>query len=120
MTRVNIVYTVFYHSNVEIVWDDEKNTWLKDIRGVSFEEIAGIMVAEEYHDLTEHPTRERQEYFVVSFHGYTWLFPFLVDDEGRIVLYTAYSSRVARTDRINYPESSLKSGDKPPTLRVRS
>ena len=71
MTRVDIVYTDFYHSNVEIVWDDEKNTWLKDIRGVSFEEIAGIMVAEEYLDLTENLARENQEYFVLSLRGYT-------------------------------------------------
>ncbi len=78
---------------MEIVWDEQKNTWLKDTRKVSFEQIAGIIYAEQYLDIVENPTRENQEYFVISLHDYTWLVPFLVDDRGRIVLKTAYPSR---------------------------
>ena len=78
---------------MEIVWDEQKNTWLKDTRNVSFEQIAGIIFAEQYLDIVDNPTRKSQEYFVVSVRNYTWLVPFLVDDLGRIVLKTAYPSR---------------------------
>ena len=78
---------------MEIVWDEQKNTWLKNTRGVSFEQVAGIIFAEQYLDIVENPTRENQEYFVISLLNYTWLVPFLVDDRGRIILKTAYPSR---------------------------
>jgi len=80
---------------VDIIWDEQKNTWLKNARGVSFEQIAGIIFAEQYLDIVENPTRENQEYFVISLLNYTWLVPFLVDDRGRIILKTAYPSRRA-------------------------
>ena len=78
---------------MDIVWDEQKNRWLKDTRNVSFEEIAGIAFAEQYLDIVENPTRKNQEYFVISLRSNKWLVPFLVDDQGRIVLKTAYPSR---------------------------
>lgn len=93
--KIDIVYTRRYPFHVEIIWDEQKNTWLKETRRVSFEEIAGIIIAEQYLDIAENPTRENQEYFVVSLHDYTWLVPYLVDEDGRIVLKTAYPSRKA-------------------------
>jgi len=78
---------------VDIVWDEQKNTWLKDTRNVSFEQIAGIIFAEQYFDIVDNPTRKHQEYFVIPLNEYTWLVPFLVDEQERIVLKTAYPSR---------------------------
>ena len=82
---------------MEIDWDEQKKTCLQETRGVSFEQIAGIIVAEQYLDIAENPTRENQENFVVSLQDYTWLVPFLVDEDGGIVLKTAYPSRKAHT-----------------------
>ncbi|MBU8913656.1 MAG: BrnT family toxin [Spirochaetales bacterium] len=80
---------------MEIVWDEQKNWWLKDTRNVSFEQIAGVIFAEQYLDIAGNPTRANQEYFVIWLREYTWLVRFLVDDSGRIVLKTAYPSRKA-------------------------
>lgn len=46
---------------MEIIWDEQKNTWLKETRGVSFEEISGIIVAEQYLDIAENPTRDQRQ-----------------------------------------------------------
>ena len=64
--NVDIVYTNRHSFPVDIIWDEPRNGWLKTARGVSFEQIAGIIEAEQYLDIVENPTREKQEYFVVS------------------------------------------------------
>ena len=78
---------------MDIVWDEGKNSWLKDARNVSFEQIAGVIFAEQYLDIVDNESRENQQYFVISLQNYTWLVPFLVDDQKRIVLKTAFPSR---------------------------
>ncbi len=47
----------------------------------------------DYLDIVENPTRENQEYFVMRLQEYTWLVPFVIDDQERIVLKTAFPSR---------------------------
>jgi disulfide oxidoreductase YuzD len=78
---------------MEIVWDEQKNEWLKVTRLVSFEKISGMLQDGDYLDIVENPTRENQEYFVLKIRGYTWLVPFVVDEDERIVLKTAFPSR---------------------------
>ena len=78
---------------MDFVWDEAKNDWLKSERLISFEEIANEILEERYLDIVKHPTRATQRYFVLRLHDYTWLVPFVIDDERRIVLKTAFPSR---------------------------
>lgn len=78
---------------MEIVWDEEKSNSLLLKRGLGFEEIADIIMNRQYLDILENPTRPDQLYFVVTVRNYTWVVPFLIDREERIVLNTAFPSR---------------------------
>jgi uncharacterized DUF497 family protein len=78
---------------MDFVWDEEKNEWLKTERLVSFEEIANEILEGRYLDIVKHPSRSNQQYFVLTIHEYTWLVPFVIDEEGRIVLKRAFPSR---------------------------
>ena len=73
-------------------WNPEKNEWLKSTRSVSFEQIAGMLLDKQYHDIVENPTRPDQQYFVLTIQLYTWLVPFVIDTDDRIVLKTVFPS----------------------------
>lgn len=48
----------------------------------------------EYRDILKHPTRRNQWIFVVSIDEYTWVVPFVMEDDGTsIFLKTAFPSR---------------------------
>lgn len=78
---------------MDIVWDEEKNTVLKQERGISFEEIAGMILDGDHLEIVENPTRENQQYFILTIRDYTWVVPFLIDDSETIILKTAFPSR---------------------------
>ena len=78
---------------MHIIWDDKKNEWLIINRGISFEEIAELILNKNYIDIIENPTRENQQYFIMKIMNYTWVVPFVIDEEERIVLKTAFPSR---------------------------
>ena len=78
---------------MDITLDEKKNEWLKSTRSVSFEQIAGLIIDEQYLDIVENPTRPEQLYFVITIQSYTWLVPFVIDTNDRIVLKTAFPSR---------------------------
>jgi hypothetical protein len=76
-----------------IIWDNDKNDWLKLNRSISFEEISERILNHEYEEIVENPTRSVQQYFVMYINNYTWLIPFLIDEKDNIVLKTAFPSR---------------------------
>ena len=78
---------------MDIIWDGTKNEWLIIHRGISFEEIAEIILDKNYIEILENPTRKNQQYFILKIRNYTWVVPFLIDDKERIVLKTAFPSR---------------------------
>ena len=78
---------------MDIIWDTEKNNWLQVNRSISFEEISGKILDGNYTDILENPTRDNQMYFIININNYTWVVPFLIDDQERIVLKTAFPSR---------------------------
>ena len=78
---------------MNIIWDEKKNEWLIRNRGISFEEIAELILNKSYIDIIENPTRENQQYFIMKIMNYTWVVPFVIDEEERIVLKTAFPSR---------------------------
>ena len=78
---------------MDIIWDKEKNNWLQVNRRISFEEISGKILNGNYIDILENPTRDNQMYFIMKINDYTWVVPFLIDEQERIVLKTAFPSR---------------------------
>ncbi len=78
---------------MDIIWDEEKNLWLQLNRHTSFEEIADKILNKRYLEILENPTREDQLYFVMEINDYTWIVPFLINEQEEIVLKTAFPSR---------------------------
>jgi hypothetical protein len=76
-----------------IRWGDDKDRWLREQRGVSFREIADRILSDGLIDMVENPSRHGQEAFVIRFRTYTWVVPFVVEDDDTIFLKTAYPSR---------------------------
>ena len=80
------VHIVFFMRPV--AWDEHKNRWLKETRGISFDEIIG----QELLDIIRHPTKEHQCLYVYRYDGYCWIVPCVVERD-RVFLKTIYPSR---------------------------
>lgn len=76
-----------------IIWDEHKNTKLKLERNISFEQIADIILEENYIDILEHKKKQNQLIFVVELNDYIYAVPFIFDEYDNIVLKTAFPSR---------------------------
>jgi len=53
----------------------EKDLWLRNTRNISFQEIADHILAGDYIDILENPSRKGQEVFVLNIKGYVWAVP---------------------------------------------
>ena len=76
-------------------WNTEKNGWLREVRGVTFEDIVYHLCADGLLDVIEHSQPEKypgQRIFVVSVEGYVYLVPF-VESQDVIFLKTIIPSR---------------------------
>jgi hypothetical protein len=91
----SLLYIHYYYNSrwMDIISDQEKNSWLKERRGIAFEEFEGLLREGGYLDIIDNPVRGGQQYFIMSIHDYTWVVPFVVSDEERVVLKTAFRSR---------------------------
>lgn len=78
---------------MDILWDEAKNKKLKKARGISFEDVARIILDKKYLALLENPGHPDQMVFVVSYKAYTYVVPFIIDDEDNIILKTIFPSR---------------------------
>jgi len=81
-------------------WSHEKNRWLQQTRGVSFEEVALHIENDEILDVRSHPNTDRyphQRIFVIELADYVYLVPFVEDDES-IFLKTIIPSRKAKKE----------------------
>ena len=78
---------------MDIIWDKDKNKWLMLNRGISFEEIADIILNDNILEILENPSRKNQQYFVIEIKAYTWVVPFIIEKDEQIVLKTAFPSR---------------------------
>lgn len=78
---------------MRIIWDEEKNTHLAKTRGISFEDFVETILNKDYLDIVENKAHPDQMIFVCLFNGYTYCIPFLLSDDGDIVLKTIYPSR---------------------------
>jgi uncharacterized DUF497 family protein len=76
-------------------WNPDKNEWLKEQRGITFEEIVFHILHGGLLDVLEHPNRKQypgQRIFVVNVEGYVCLVPF-VETEEKVFLKTIIPSR---------------------------
>ena len=78
---------------MNILWDEDKNKRLKLERDISFEDFAELILEKKYLDILENPSREEQMIFIVSYKDYTYVIPFVLDEEENIVLKTVFPSR---------------------------
>jgi uncharacterized DUF497 family protein len=78
---------------MNIIWDDDKNSWLQLNRNISFEEITEKILNKSYIEILENPAREDQLYFIMEIDNYTWVVPFIINEKDEIVLKTAFPSR---------------------------
>ena len=78
-------------------WSKTKNEWLKNERGISFEEIVNALNEGKMVDTYKHSNQERypnQRVFVLEVDNYAYVVPFVEDDE-KIFLKTIFRSRKA-------------------------
>ena len=76
-------------------WNDEKNVWLRQERGITFEDIVFHLAQGGLLDTIEHPNQRQypgQKVFIVNVEGYACLVPFVENDE-RIFPKTIIPSR---------------------------
>ena len=78
-------------------WDKEKNLKLKEIRGISFEEIVFYISNGAVIDVIENQNSEKyinQFMFIIEIDSYAYIVPF-VENDTEIFLKTIYPSRKA-------------------------
>lgn len=78
-------------------WDESKNTFLKDSRDVSFEDVQTAIEEGRVLDDFENPNKKRyphQRILVVEIESYAYYVPY-VEDEDKIFLKTIFPSRRA-------------------------
>ncbi len=76
-------------------WSNEKNEWLREHRGVSFEAVLFHIMEGDLLDVIEHPNQSRyahQKIFIVNIDSYIDMVPFVENDD-EIFLKTIIPSR---------------------------
>jgi uncharacterized DUF497 family protein len=79
----------------KIAWNLEKNEWLKENRGVCFEQVAEILEKNEEVDVIDHPNQRKypgQEMYIVNLNDYIYLIP-AIETDAEIFLKTIIPSR---------------------------
>lgn len=78
---------------MQLEWSDEKNEWLKQNRGICFEQVqAEIEAGRNTAPATNH-AHEHQFLTVVKINDYPYVVPFVITDEKGWFLKTAYPCR---------------------------
>lgn len=75
-------------------WNVEKNAWLKQTRGVSFEMVQEVLESGGPVHIIRHPKAQytHQQMYVLELNGYVCDVPFVEDDE-KIFLKTIHPNR---------------------------
>ena len=76
-----------------ITWDPTKERKLLKDRGIDVREIAELIMEHRYVDILENPSRPEQYVFILNYHGYIHVAPFVIAKDETIVLKTVYPSR---------------------------
>jgi uncharacterized DUF497 family protein len=78
---------------MKVIWDAEKNNKLIRERAVSFETFENLILSKKYLDILENQSRKGQYIFVIPYLDYTYVVPFVIDQDENIVLKTIFPSR---------------------------
>jgi uncharacterized DUF497 family protein len=78
---------------MKIIWDADKNQTLIKERGVSFEEFSTLIRDGKFVDILQNPNRTNQNIFIIPHNGYTYVVPYVTDEEDNIILKTIFPSR---------------------------
>ena len=81
----------------DIRWDEQKNEWLKQNRGLGFERVVVLIEQGQVLEVMDHPDQEKypqQKMLIVEIDGYACLVPYVEDDES-VFLKTIIPSRKA-------------------------
>ncbi|MGA1876367.1 MAG: BrnT family toxin [bacterium] len=76
-------------------WNNEKNEWLRENRGVCFEEVVIFMERENVLEIVEHPNQDKyagQKIAIIRIDDYVYLVPYKQEGE-EIFLKTIIPSR---------------------------
>ncbi len=79
-------------------WNEAKNRFLKQVRGVSFEDVVLHLEAGDAIDVFDHPNQARypgQRIYAIVIEDYVYLVPF-VESENEVFLKTIIPSRKAK------------------------
>ena len=76
-----------------ITWDDTRNGKLRKERGVSFEDVAELILERQNVAILGNSSHPDQMVFIVSLKRYTCVVPFVIDTEDNIVLKTIFPGR---------------------------
>lgn len=82
-----------YYTDMKFDWNPDKNKWLKDNRGITFDEITSLIEGGSLKTILKHPKKENQKIFVVEREGYAYNVPFIEEGGGVCFLKTIYPSR---------------------------
>ena len=80
---------------VQFDWNPAKNTWLKEYRKISFEEIVYLIDEGHLRAVLSHPQKPAQKIFVVLRDGYAYNVPFIEESDGTCFLKAIYPSRAS-------------------------
>ncbi len=83
-------------SNKQYDFPIEKNHWLKENRGISFEEIISVMEGGGLLSAISHPNQQKypnQHMYLVDIGGYIYVIPFVKKDDNTVFLKTIFQSR---------------------------
>jgi hypothetical protein len=80
-------------------WNHEKNRKLKEERGIGFEQVVMHIERGNLLDVLKHPNQERypnQQLLVIEINDYTYLVPFVEDENGRFLKTIIPSHKATR------------------------
>ncbi len=86
-----------------INWNEEKNDWLRRVRGISFDEVIVYILEGDIIDVQQHPNQQKykdQKIFFIRIKEYVFMVPYVEDDE-KIFLKTIIPSRKATKKYLN-------------------
>ena len=75
---------MIHEVNMQINWNNEKNTVLKKDRDVCFEDVELAIMTDKVLDIIPHHSKDRyknQELMILSIKNYTYYVPFVMNDE---------------------------------------
>ena len=79
---------------MQIRYNKEKNEWLREKRGITFQDVADIIKSGKYLSIKQNPSRNHrnQKCFIININDYIYLVPY-VEESDYIFLKTIYRSR---------------------------